>query len=104
MGRAATVLSSVLERERKAAISADIDALSQLQHEKRLAMAAMASDETSDEELGSLRSRAMASSPWSRKADVAKAQVLRASPATSLFKCNSSARREDSAQSPGAQA
>jgi hypothetical protein len=60
MGRAATVLSSVLERERKAAISADIDALSQLQHEKRLAMAAMANDETSEDELGSLRSRAMA--------------------------------------------
>jgi hypothetical protein len=60
MGRAATVLASVLERERKAAISADVDALSMLQDEKRLAMAALASDETSDDELGTLRSRAMA--------------------------------------------
>ncbi|HEX6240762.1 MAG TPA: hypothetical protein VFZ61_07710, partial [Polyangiales bacterium] len=50
----------VLERERKAAISADVDALSKLQDEKRLAMVALGSDETSDEELGTLRMRAMA--------------------------------------------
>jgi hypothetical protein len=60
MGQAATVLSSVLERERKAAISADVDALSLIQDEKRLALSALAKDETSGEELASLRLRATA--------------------------------------------
>lgn len=59
MGRAATVLSSVLERERKAAIAADVDALTRIQDEKRLALQALASDDASDEELSVLRMRAM---------------------------------------------
>lgn len=60
MGQAATILSSVLEREREAAISADVDTLSRIQDEKRSALSALASDEASDDELASLRTRAMA--------------------------------------------
>ena len=60
MGQAAKVLSSVLERERKAAISADVDALSRLQDEKRLALGALAQDGASDDELVTLRMRATA--------------------------------------------
>ena len=48
MGQAATVLSSVLERERKAAISADVDALSLIQVEKRLALTALSVDGASE--------------------------------------------------------
>lgn len=60
MGQAAKVLSSVLERERKAAISADVDALARLQDEKRLALGALAQDGASDDELATLRLRATA--------------------------------------------
>lgn len=60
MGQAATVLSSVLERERKAAISADVDALSLIQVEKRLALNALQMDGASPEEVETLQARAMA--------------------------------------------
>ena len=60
MGQAATVLSSVLERERKAAISADVDALSLIQVEKRLALTAMSVDGATPEEVDTLHQRAMA--------------------------------------------
>ena len=60
MGQAVSVLSSVLERERNAALAADVDLLARLQDEKRLALTALHGDEASDEELDSLRGRAMA--------------------------------------------
>ncbi len=60
MGQAATVLSSVLERERKAAISADVDALSLIQVEKRLALTALSVDGASEEEVNTLHARALA--------------------------------------------
>ncbi len=60
MGQAATVLSSVLERERKAAISADVDALSLIQVEKQLALTALSVDGATEEEVDSLHQRAMA--------------------------------------------
>src|SRR5687767_9248515 len=60
MGEAVTSLSSVLERERQAALAADVDALAQLQEEKRLALTALGAEEVSDDEIGSLRTRAMA--------------------------------------------
>lgn len=60
MGRAGKALSSVLERERKAAISADVDALLRLQDEKRLALTALSAEEGTSDELDLLRERAMA--------------------------------------------
>lgn len=60
MGQAATVLSSVLERERKAAISADVDALTLIQVEKRLALTALTVDGATQEEVDSLHERALA--------------------------------------------
>jgi len=60
MGQAATVLSSVLERERKAAISADVDALSLIQVEKRLALSALSVDGATEDEVAELQARAMA--------------------------------------------
>jgi hypothetical protein len=60
MGQAVTVLSSVLERERKAAISADVDALSLIQVEKQLALTALSVDGASNEEIETLHARAMA--------------------------------------------
>lgn len=60
MGQAVSTLSSVLERERQAAIAADVDALAELQEEKRLALTALYDDEVSDEEMSDLRGRAMA--------------------------------------------
>ena len=60
MGQAASLLSSVLERERKAALTADVDQLAKLQDEKRLALSALHREEASTEELDSLRGRAMA--------------------------------------------
>jgi hypothetical protein len=54
-------MSSVLERERKAALAADVDALSKLQEEKRLALSALhGDDDASSEELDVLRGRALA--------------------------------------------
>lgn len=60
MGQAVSTMSSVLERERKAALAADVDALARLQEEKRLALSALHEDEASAEELDGLRGRAMA--------------------------------------------
>lgn len=61
MGQAATMFSSVLERERQAAITADVDALAKLQDEKRAALTALHSDEElTEDEMASLRARAMA--------------------------------------------
>ena len=60
MGQAVSAMSSVLERERKAALAADVDLLAKIQDEKRLALSALHSDEASAEELDSLRGRAMA--------------------------------------------
>lgn len=60
MGQAVTVLSSVLERERKAAISADVDALTLIQVEKQLALTALSVDGASNEEIDALHERALA--------------------------------------------
>jgi len=61
MGQAATIFSSVLEREREAAVAADVDALALLQEEKRAALTELHGDEElTEDEMASLRSRAMA--------------------------------------------
>lgn len=61
MGQAATTFSSVLEREHHAAVTADVEALASLQDEKRAALTALHEDEElGEEELASLRARAMA--------------------------------------------
>ena len=61
MGQAALDLSSVLERERTAAVTADVDALAQIQMEKRAALDALLQEgDVSEEEMNVLRSRALA--------------------------------------------
>src|SRR5688572_3648501 len=61
MGQAATMFSSVLERERQAAVTADVELLAALQDEKRAALTALHSDEElTEDEMASLRARAMA--------------------------------------------
>lgn len=83
MGQAATIFSSVLERERQAAVTADVEALAQLQEEKRLALTALHGDEElTQDELDLLRARAMANVQLIRHLTVCLQGMVAPQPAT----------------------
>ena len=60
MPEATAALANVLERERVAAIAADVDALTALQEEKRSCLVVLKSSEPPPEEMGPLVERAQA--------------------------------------------
>lgn len=59
MNQAASMLTALLERERTAALSADVDALTALQAEKRTALDSLRAQGLSDAELEALRQSAL---------------------------------------------
>jgi hypothetical protein len=60
MAQAVAALANVLERERQAAIAADVDALTELQDEKRACVAQLRSTEPDPTTMGPLVDRAQA--------------------------------------------